>query len=371
MNILFCHKLDKLSGWGTLSLNYIKFFSKDNLIILCNKKNSNLDIKQYEVLRQPLEYARNPFKLILDQGIIKEILKKYSKNDNLNVHYLVEPYIFFDFLLKRFFKKRVFYLIGTYSKLFLTSWKWRFIFKLILSQKSEVLFLSTFIKKILKKKFNFHTNKTYIMNPYINEIFDSKHQVIKKKTGKLNIITVGAFKYRKGQLELIKIIKDIIFKYKKKNIQLTLVGSSDDPRYLDKLKKYIRANKLNTKIIFKFNLSDGDLIKEYKKNHLFVLNSLYSTFHLEGYGIVYLEALCRGCNILISKHSGAVDLKKFFKNKIIFDPNNENDLKLKILGLLNKKKIFVNIKRNLNLFKLINKKNENKLKKFLIENEYI
>ena len=95
MNILFCHKLDKLSGWGTLSLNYIKFFSKDNLIILCNKKNSNLDLKQYEVLREPLEYARNPFKLILDQGIIKEILKKYSKNDNLNVHYLVEPYIYF------------------------------------------------------------------------------------------------------------------------------------------------------------------------------------------------------------------------------------------------------------------------------------
>ena len=95
MNILFCHKLDKLSGWGTLALNYIKFFSKDNLIILCNKKNSNLDIKQYEVLRQPLEYVRNPLKLILDQGIIKEILKKHSKNDNLNVHYLVEPYIFF------------------------------------------------------------------------------------------------------------------------------------------------------------------------------------------------------------------------------------------------------------------------------------
>ena len=101
------------------------------------------------------------------------------------------------------------------------------------------------------------------------------------------------------------------------------------------------------------------------------MNSLYSTFHLEGYGIVYLEALCRGCNILISKYSGAVDLKKFFKNKIIFDPNNENDLKLKILGLFNKKKIFVNIKRNLNLFKLINKENENKLKKFLIKNEYI
>ena len=84
-------------------------------------------------------------------------------------------------MLKKFFKKRVFYLIGTYSKLFLTSWKWRFIFKLILSQKSEVLFLSTFIKKILKKKFNFQTNKTYIMNPYVNETFDLKHQVIKKK----------------------------------------------------------------------------------------------------------------------------------------------------------------------------------------------
>lgn len=370
MNILFCHKLDKLSGWGTLALNYIKFFSKDNLIILCNQKNNNLNFIQYEVLRQPLEYVRNPTKLIVDKKVISEILKKYNKHGDFNAHYLVEPYIFFDFFFKKFFKKRVFYLIGTYSNFFLTSWKWRFLFKLILSRKSEVLFLSTFIKKILAKNFRFQSKKTYIMNPYINVSSKLKDQVIRKKTNQFNIITVGALKYRKGQLELIKIIKDIIYKYKK-NIQLTLVGSPDDPKYLNILKQYIRVNKLNTKIVFKFNLSDKDLIKEYKKNHIFVLNSLYSTFHLEGYGIVYLEALSCGCNIFISKYSGAKDLKKNFNSKIIFDSNNEEDLKSKIVRSLNKKKINANIKKNLYLFKKINQENQNKLKKFLIENKYI
>ena len=92
------------------------------------------------------------------------------------------------------------------------------------------------------------------------------------------------------------------------------------------------------------------------------MNSLYSTFHLEGYGIVYLKHYVVDVYINF-KIFWSSRFKKFFKNKIIFDPNNENDLKLKILGLFNKK-IFVNIKRNLNLFKLINKENENKLKKF-------
>lgn len=371
MNILFCYKLDKLSGWGTLASNYIKFFSKNNLIILCNQKNQNIDIKQYEVLRHPLEYINNPFKFMLDRKIIKNILNKHNQYNNLNVHYLVEPYIFFDFLLKNFFKKRVFYLIGTYSNLFLTSLKWRFIFKSILSRKNEILFLSTYIKEILNKNFDFKSSKTYILNPYIDKLLDLKHQAIKKNINKLKIITVGAFKYRKGQLELIKIIGDIINKNKKKNIQLTLIGSADDRRYFSVLKKYIKTNKLNSKIFFKLNISDKDLMKEYAKSHLFILNSLYSNFHLEGYGIVYLEALSYGCDILVSKYSGALDLKKFFNNKIVFDSNDANDLKLKILKFLNRKKLTINIKGNLSLFNLINKTNQNKLKNFLIINKYI
>ena len=73
--LFFTSKLDYKSGWGTLTINYINELEKENIIVFCNKKNSNFNYQQYEILRKPLDYIKNPFLIFIDLFKIKQILK--------------------------------------------------------------------------------------------------------------------------------------------------------------------------------------------------------------------------------------------------------------------------------------------------------
>ena len=362
MNLIFCNKLDNYSGWGTLARNYIKFFSMKNTIIFCHKKNPLISIKQYEVLRDPLAYIKNPLLVIWDLKKINKILGFYDKSFLINTHYLVEPYFLFDFFFKKKFNKRVFYLIGTYSNYFFSSIKWKFFFKKLFDDKCFFIFLSSYIKKILRNNIKFDAKNCFIINPYLNDENNLKKKITNKS---LKILSVGAYKKRKGYLELIKTIKEIIQKNKVKNIYLTIVGSINDKKYFNKLLNYVEENNLENKITLKVNLNDQKLNNEYNKCNLFILNSIYSKFHLEGYGIVYLEALKNNCDIFVSKFSGAIDLQKYFTNKIIFNSMSKNDLKKKILSYMKyKKNKFVKINKK-KIFLKINQDNKNRLSYFL------
>ena len=91
---LFASRLDYKSGWGTLTINYINELKRENIIVFCNKKNSNFNYQQYEILRKPLDYIKNPFLIFIDYFKIKQILLKY-KNYKIYSHFPVEPYCLF------------------------------------------------------------------------------------------------------------------------------------------------------------------------------------------------------------------------------------------------------------------------------------
>ena len=65
-HFFFVSTLDYKSGWGTLSINYLKELDIKNVIVFCNKKNSNLKFKQIEILSKPLDYLSNPLLLFFD-----------------------------------------------------------------------------------------------------------------------------------------------------------------------------------------------------------------------------------------------------------------------------------------------------------------
>ena len=89
--LFFTSQLDFKSGWGTLTINYINEFEKKNVIVFCNKKNSTFNYKQYEILRKPLDYIKNPFLIFIDYFKIKNILSKYTTY-KIYSHFPVEPY---------------------------------------------------------------------------------------------------------------------------------------------------------------------------------------------------------------------------------------------------------------------------------------
>lgn len=360
MNIFFCDKLDNFSGWGTLSLNYIIKFEKRSSIIFCTKYNKKLKIRQYPILRNPIIYLKNPFLFFFDSFKIIKILKTLSnENKNLNVHFLVEPYIFFLFFINNFFVKKIFYFIGTYSNYFVSSFRWKFLFKFLIYRVDFLIFLSSYIKKKVHNKLLLkHTNQ-FILNPYII----SNHKPNTKNANKFffNILSVGSIKKRKGYLEITTLIGSLIKKFKFK-IHFTIVGSINDKKYYKSIIQFIIHNKLKKFIKIKTRVSNTKLNKIYCNSDIFLLFSQDYNYNVEGFGIVYLEALSRGCNVLISKESGAIDLKKFSKEFYIFDPKNLNTISNKIIQYYRLKNI--NRKNNIKIFNRINSNNERKLELF-------
>ena len=51
---------------GNNYLNYLKLIDKKDVIIICNKKNNKIGYDQYQLISKPLDYFKNPIKIIFD-----------------------------------------------------------------------------------------------------------------------------------------------------------------------------------------------------------------------------------------------------------------------------------------------------------------
>jgi glycosyltransferase involved in cell wall biosynthesis len=361
MNIFFCYNLDKYSGWGTLAINYINKFKDQKSIIFCNKSNPQIKSKQYEILRDPLIYLKNPFLIIIDTFKLIKILKKIKKNfkEKLTAHILVEPYILFLVFISRFFKKKIFYCIGSYSNILANSFKFKFFFKRALSFTTHLIFLSAYSKKIILDKISIKKScKIIVLNPIIKLTTSIKNS----KKNKFNILSVGAIKERKGYHHLIEVMNILINKFKLQ-ITLNIVGEINENLYFKNLIKKVKKYKLEKNIFFYGRINNKQLNKFYECCDIFALLSNKNGYNFEGYGIVYLEALAKGKQVIISKESGGIDIKKFNKKIFTTKPNAYKNISNFIKNIYSNKKILTPIE-NVLIYKSIYKNNINIFNKF-------
>ena len=126
-HFFFTPTLNYRSGWGTISINYLKSFNKNEVIILCNKKNNNFDFDQFEILRPPLDYIKNPLLVYTAFLKLKKIVNKYEKK-NLYSHFPCEPYSLILFFASNFFCKNIYYAQGSYTLILSRALRTRFLF---------------------------------------------------------------------------------------------------------------------------------------------------------------------------------------------------------------------------------------------------
>ncbi len=356
--LFFTSRLDFKSGWGTLTINYINEFEKKDVIVFCNKKNSTFGYKQYEILREPLDYVKNPFLIFIDYFKIKNILSKYSTY-KIYSHFPVEPYCLFLPLISKFFYSNIFYAIGTYSLELDENYRTKFLFYLAKKKFQNIIFFSSFTKNNIERKIRFNYTKfKKIINPTI--IIKSNKQ--QKKFEKKTIICVGEIKPRKGYHYLIEVLVRIN-RYYKKNFNLILIGKSNNSNYQDRLNLIVKKNYQSKNVKFLTNISEEKLKFYYQKSHLFTMLSKKIGNHFEGFGIVYLEALSFGLPILVSKESGGKDLSNINKNIKTFNPKKIDNIAKEIIKITNNTKL-MSFNYNFNILKDHNNTNKLKLKKF-------
>lgn len=147
----------------------------------------------------------------------------------------------------------------------------------------------------------------------------SKDQQLERK--KNYIMSIGGGMPRKNILKICEAI-DLINKENSENLRLIVLGGQGNDLF--EITKY--------PFVEYYGVVPYDQVFEYySKSNLYIQNSSFETF-----GLAPIEALLSGCNLLLSKEVGALDLiENIDESDLIVDNQNEYEIRDKIINLLN------------------------------------
>ena len=135
--------------------------------------------------------------------------------------------------------------------------------------------------------------------------------------GVLSLLYVGQISYRKGLHWLLAAMRDL--EDSQRRVTLTVVSRDSPPRWL---------GRIPSNVTFKSGLTNVEVEIERARHDAFILPSL-----IEGFGLVYLEALAAGLPIIATENSGAPEIMTHGENGLLVQPGSKESI-LEILDEL-------------------------------------
>ncbi len=146
------------------------------------------------------------------------------------------------------------------------------------------------------------------------------------------LLFVGGIEPRKGLLNLLKAVK--IIKKEIPDVRLHIVGSVRKQGYFNSLIDYVKQNNLNENIIFKGELSEKEVKKEFSECSVFVFPSKEESF-----GIVLAEAEACGKPVVASNIGGIPYVVDDNKTGFLVEYGDFETFAEKVLRLLKDKNL--------------------------------
>ncbi len=187
----------------------------------------------------------------------------------------------------------------------------KYFFNYALNNTDKIICVSNFLKNNLNEKYQ--NKSTVIYNGVDFNLFNTKNT----KDGEYGLF-VGSFVSQKGLEILVDAIKDINYNFK-------FIGNGV---LFNKIKNKI--NNENIKNIELLGNKQRSEVIKYMKNCSFVL--LPSL--IEGFGLTLIEGMACGKPVIGTKVGGIPEIIKNNYNGFLVEPNNIEDLKLKIKFLI-------------------------------------
>jgi phosphatidylinositol alpha-1,6-mannosyltransferase len=207
--------------------------------------------------------------------------------------------------------------------------------KKILAKSEQVVTVSHYTKsKIID--LGVVENKVVIISPATDiqhhAITDRKNDFLAKYNlnGKNVLLTVGRLVERKGHLEVMKALPDIIRSFP----QIVYLITSDGP-YKKQLEKYVRENDLEQHVVFTGTIKRDDLPSLYQISDVFIMPTrILADNDVEGFGIVYLEANAFGKPVIAYNSGGVSDAVLHKKTGLLVEPKKPAEIAKAVVHLL-------------------------------------
>ncbi len=330
-NLVIYYPSYEKGGATKILINLINHFLKKNIRIFLVINEFDLKHKNLEIVKIGNKYKI--FKLRFFSSLIGffKLIKLISNLDRNETKILSMQSNFFSTIASYLFRFKIIVRVSE-DPCGATKFADEFILSyIVLFSKLITYNIATFVIVNAEKSFNcvkklvLNKNKVKILyNPSLKKI--NKFKVRKKNR---YFLTVGRLCKQKNQKLIIEAFAEFYKDHKK--YKLIICGDGPDKQ---KLIKLVKLKKLNTQIIFK--KWDPNLKKYYEKSSVFILASLY-----EGMPNVLIEAINFNIPSIASDVSGVKDLLISGKGGIIYNRQNKNELKKKMIYVINNYSLFV------------------------------
>lgn len=173
----------------------------------------------------------------------------------------------------------------------------------ILQESAHVIAVGPVLAKQIEQDFQIPKEKISVFSMGVNrEVFKPADKLeVRKLLGieeeRFVFLFVGNVIKQKGVEELLQAFNNIE-KQSNKNLELIIVGASRDTAFMEKISSLITTN---VKLVGP--VQQTQLVKYFQASDVFVLPS-----HLEGFGLVALEALAADVPVIASRVGGLVSL---------------------------------------------------------------
>ena len=204
---------------------------------------------------------------------------------------------------------------------------WILIIKKILNSADKIIFTSNLQKRIYKTFYGVKDeNAVVIPNPFPEFNNQANNQIDNKSLNNYELLFAGRLLKLKNLSLLIDIFAEVL-EQTQKELRLRIIGEGPEAH---RLKLKVREMKLENNVFIEKSISHQKLLKEIQKSYLCILPSLTDITPNFALDCVKMKK-----PILLTKET---EYFETFKNNFIFiNPCDKNDIKNKILYLLNEK----------------------------------
>lgn len=187
----------------------------------------------------------------------------------------------------------------------------------ILNKINSVGYRSLSIQRSIEEKFKLN-NKRFICYSGISSIFLEKETSVRKwEEGPIkDFLFVGRMVFYKHPLAVIQALNN---QYTDKDFNMRYIGKEGTAYSCTR--EYVEKTGLKNSVSFLGQKKREDIINWYDQSDCFVMISDYEVF-----GLVYLEAMARGCITIAGNNGGMEGIIKSGENGFLCSPGDVNEL---------------------------------------------